>query len=133
MAYDAGSTQGGSSGAPLIDANSQLIVGMLSGGHASCDDPDSFDYYGRLAVVGPCSLPRYCACRQQVYLLRQMRVRVWSCFGCVLIGCRSGSPDPYSLNVCSSSPRRQYHTLLAQIVTLLPFLALYGQWRSRVQ
>ena len=51
VAYSGGSTQGGSSGAPLIDAQSQLIVGVLSGGHASCDDTDAFDYYGRLAVV----------------------------------------------------------------------------------
>ena len=46
VAYSGGSTQGGSSGAPLIDAQSQLIVGVLSGGHASCDDTDAFDYYG---------------------------------------------------------------------------------------
>ena len=62
MAYDAGSTQGGSSGAPLIDAKSQLIVGVLSGGHASCDEPDAFDYYGRLAVVGSCSLQDDVSC-----------------------------------------------------------------------
>ena len=51
VAYSGGSTQGGSSGAPLIDAQSQLIVGVLSGGHASCDDTNAFDYFGRLAVV----------------------------------------------------------------------------------
>ncbi|CAK0735256.1 hypothetical protein CVIRNUC_000551 [Coccomyxa viridis] len=59
VAYSGGSTQGGSSGAPLIDAQSQLIVGVLSGGHASCDDTDAFDYYGRLAVAWNSGLYQY--------------------------------------------------------------------------
>ena len=57
VSYAVGSTQGGSSGAPLIDYQSQRVVGVLSGGHASCDDPSQYDYYGRLAVASPSLLP----------------------------------------------------------------------------
>lgn len=43
----AGTTEGGSSGGGLWNASRQLI-GVLSGGTASCDNPDGADYFGRL-------------------------------------------------------------------------------------
>lgn len=47
--WDLGTTEQGSSGAPLFDQASKLIVGQLHGGFAACGN-DSADYYGRLAV-----------------------------------------------------------------------------------
>ena len=44
--WDAGTTEGGSSGAGLFDANAHL-VGTLSGGQASCDNSIN-DYFARL-------------------------------------------------------------------------------------
>jgi len=41
--WAAGSTDGGSSGSPLFDGNGQ-IVGALSGGYSTCDNPEE-DYY----------------------------------------------------------------------------------------
>ncbi len=46
--WDAGTTEGGSSGSPLFDQN-HYVVGQLYGGWASCDN-DSSDYYGRFSV-----------------------------------------------------------------------------------
>jgi lysyl endopeptidase len=52
--WDVGTTEPGSSGSPLFDAN-QRIVGVLSGGCAGCDgdgdvgDNNAPDWYGRLA------------------------------------------------------------------------------------
>lgn len=50
--WDVGTTEPGSSGAPLFNAN-QRVVGMLSGGFAECTSPtadnDRPDWYGRLA------------------------------------------------------------------------------------
>ncbi|MFV2060923.1 MAG: pre-peptidase C-terminal domain-containing protein, partial [Gammaproteobacteria bacterium] len=45
--WTAGTTEGGSSGAPLFDQN-QRIVGQLSGGSASCANRSQSDWYGRL-------------------------------------------------------------------------------------
>ncbi len=41
-----GVTEGGSSGSPLFNQDG-LIIGSLTGGDASCTQPDSPDYYGR--------------------------------------------------------------------------------------
>jgi len=47
-AWDLGTTEGGSSGAGIWNANKELI-GTLSGGLASCTAPGSPDWYGRLS------------------------------------------------------------------------------------
>ncbi len=51
--WDLGTTEGGSSGGPLYDAD-QRLVGVLSGGFAGCnggvDDNNQPDWYGRLAA-----------------------------------------------------------------------------------
>ncbi|WP_263840459.1 trypsin-like peptidase domain-containing protein [Salinibacter sp.] len=51
--WDLGTTEGGSSGGPLYDADQQ-VVGVLSGGFAGCTgdgtDNDQPDWYGRLAA-----------------------------------------------------------------------------------
>ena len=49
VSYSRGATQGGSSGAPLIDAASGRVIGVLSGGFASCKAPGSPDYFGLLS------------------------------------------------------------------------------------
>ena len=46
--WDLGTTEVGSSGSPLFDANKR-IVGQLHGGFAACDN-DLADWYGRLAL-----------------------------------------------------------------------------------
>ena len=48
-----GSTASGSSGSPLIDMDTQQVVGVLTGGYASCLEPNEPDYYGRLSAVRP--------------------------------------------------------------------------------
>lgn len=52
--WDIGTTEAGSSGSPLFDAN-QHVVGILSGGFAGCvsenEDNDRPDWYGRLAYA----------------------------------------------------------------------------------
>lgn len=47
--YSMGSTEGGSSGAPLFDEKG-LVVGTLTGGYSSCKNYDSYgsDYYGKM-------------------------------------------------------------------------------------
>jgi len=45
-----GTTEQGSSGGGLWDQN-QLLVGWLSGGQASCDEPDGEDFFGRMEVA----------------------------------------------------------------------------------
>ncbi len=47
--YDSGTTEAGSSGAGLWDQDHR-IIGQLHGGSASCAEPDSCDWYGRLAL-----------------------------------------------------------------------------------
>ncbi len=47
-----GTTEPGSSGSPLLNANQQ-IIGQLWGGSASCSLPDCPDYYGRFEVSYP--------------------------------------------------------------------------------
>ncbi len=48
-AWDQGTTEPGSSGAPLFDQGHR-IVGQLHGGYAACSLPNESDWYGRLAV-----------------------------------------------------------------------------------
>ena len=43
-----GTTEGGSSGSGLLNQNKR-IIGVLSGGGASCENPTAPDYFGRLA------------------------------------------------------------------------------------
>ncbi len=45
--WDIGTTEGGSSGSPLLDSNSR-IVGLLTGGFAQCGDPVD-DYYAKFS------------------------------------------------------------------------------------
>lgn len=47
--WDAGTTEGGSSGSGLWNSQKRL-VGQLHGGNAACDTPDGSDWFGRLAV-----------------------------------------------------------------------------------
>jgi len=49
--YEDGTTEGGSSGSGLWDADSHLLVGVLSGGGAACSRPDAGDCYGRFGVA----------------------------------------------------------------------------------
>ena len=49
-AWTEGTTEPGSSGSGLWDTASKLLVGDLTGGYASCDDPDGSDWYGKLSV-----------------------------------------------------------------------------------
>lgn len=45
-----GTTEGGSSGGGLWNASHQ-VIGVLSGGTASCENPGGADYYGRLGLA----------------------------------------------------------------------------------
>ena len=47
--WNVGTTEGGSSGSPLFNANGQ-IIGQLHGGSASCSNLLGPDYYGRFSV-----------------------------------------------------------------------------------
>jgi len=47
--WDKGTTEGGSSGSPLFDDNSQKIIGQLTGGYAACGNSSS-DYYGKFSM-----------------------------------------------------------------------------------
>ena len=51
VTWTQGATQGGSSGAALIDAGSGRIVGVLTGGTTTCDVFSGADYFGKLSVV----------------------------------------------------------------------------------
>jgi len=59
--WDQGSTEVGSSGAPLFLADTQVLVGQLWGGYASCDAMQEPDYFGRFdktfPVVEPWLMP----------------------------------------------------------------------------
>ena len=46
--WDEGTTEGGSSGSPLLNS-AGLIVGQLHGGYASCSNLSGKDYYGRIS------------------------------------------------------------------------------------
>jgi len=46
--WEDGTTEGGSSGSCIFDATSQLCVGTLTAGAASCSNPAGFDIYGRM-------------------------------------------------------------------------------------
>jgi len=46
--WEQGTTEGGSSGSCIYDPVSQLCVGTLTGGSASCSNPDGYDIYGRM-------------------------------------------------------------------------------------
>lgn len=48
VTWDAGTTEGGSSGSPLFNENHQ-IIGQLHGGYASCENQDSSDWYGKFS------------------------------------------------------------------------------------
>lgn len=50
--WSTGTTEQGSSGSAVFNANKQLI-GQLRGGSASCDNPNGLDYYGRFNVTYP--------------------------------------------------------------------------------
>lgn len=50
---DGGTTEAGSSGCPLFLRDSQLIVGQLWGGYASCSATDEPDYFGRFEKSFP--------------------------------------------------------------------------------
>lgn len=47
--WDLGTTEGGSSGSPLFDSETRLIVGTLHGGYAGCGN-DEPDWYGRFHI-----------------------------------------------------------------------------------
>jgi len=51
--WDEGTTEPGSSGSPLLLPDSQLFVGQLYGGYASCSTPNEPDYYGRFDLSYP--------------------------------------------------------------------------------
>lgn len=49
--YEAGTTEGGSSGSGLWNLANGLLVGVLSGGNASCGNASGYDCYGRLSAA----------------------------------------------------------------------------------
>lgn len=51
--WHAGTTEGGSSGSPLLLADAKTIIGQLYGGRASCVRPEEPDYYGRFDLTFP--------------------------------------------------------------------------------
>jgi len=48
LSWDAGTTEGGSSGSPLFDKHKR-IIGQLHGGYASCSNPTEYDSFGKFA------------------------------------------------------------------------------------
>ena len=73
VTWSNGATASGSSGSPLIDIDSRKVVGVLTGGFASCQDSTGPDYYGRLSAV---SLPSYLS----------------SCYACIVQLCQHLEP-----------------------------------------
>ena len=68
--WSSGATASGSSGSPLIDVESRKVVGVLTGGFASCQDRTGPDYYGRLSAVGaPSSIHPDLACMPRCWRL----------------------------------------------------------------
>jgi len=57
VVWSSGTTEGGSSGSGLFDADDRL-VGQLYGGYASCSNPSAPDYYGRFDRTFP-NIERY--------------------------------------------------------------------------
>lgn len=51
--WSLGTTEHGSSGAPLFLAGNQLVIGQLWGGYASCGNVDEPDYFGRFDKTFP--------------------------------------------------------------------------------
>jgi len=51
--YEEGTTEGGSSGCPLLLSGTQQIIGQLWGGLASCGMPEETDFYGRFDLTFP--------------------------------------------------------------------------------
>ncbi|EIE27691.1 hypothetical protein COCSUDRAFT_39286 [Coccomyxa subellipsoidea C-169] len=49
--WSKGATTSGSSGSPLIDMDTGKVVAVLTGGFASCSEPQAPDYYGRLSAA----------------------------------------------------------------------------------
>jgi hypothetical protein len=47
--WNAGTTEGGSSGSPFIN-NNKKVIGQLHGGNASCTNLSASDYYGKFSV-----------------------------------------------------------------------------------
>ncbi len=58
--WEEGTTEQGSSGSALFHGASKRVIGMLSGGVASCSNPGGFDCYGRFSSSwdGPSSTQR---------------------------------------------------------------------------
>ena len=55
-------TAPGSSGSPLINAETGKVVGVLTGGLSDCHATGSPDYYGRLSAVSLSPLSRLQQC-----------------------------------------------------------------------
>lgn len=53
VTWSDGTTEGGSSGSPLMLTSTQKIIGQLYGGYASCSTPNDPDYYGRFSKTYP--------------------------------------------------------------------------------
>jgi hypothetical protein len=51
--WSQGTTEPGSSGSPLIRADTGRVIGQLYGGYASCSVPNEPDYFGRFDVTYP--------------------------------------------------------------------------------
>ena len=49
--YELGTTEGGSSGSGLWGSSNGLLIGVLSGGNASCSNANGYDCYGRLSTA----------------------------------------------------------------------------------
>ncbi len=49
--WNEGTTEPGSSGSPLLRADTQQVIGQLHGGMASCSTPECPDYYGRFRLT----------------------------------------------------------------------------------
>ncbi len=50
-AWDLGTTEGGSSGSCIFDQTTKACVGHLTGGFASCSNPQGADFYGKFSLA----------------------------------------------------------------------------------